>query len=70
MGLHRFMKHAAIAGIDGVLVLDLPIEEAEALRTVADRCGYRYHLSSQPDDDERAHTSCGSLGEWFPVRDL
>ena len=39
MGLHRFMKHAAIAGIDGVLVLDLPIEEAEALRTVAvDAC--------------------------------
>lgn len=32
MGLDRFARRAAEAGVDGVLVLDLPIEEADDLR--------------------------------------
>ena len=32
MGLDRFSRRAAEAGVDGVLVLDLPIEEADDLR--------------------------------------
>ena len=35
MGLDRFVRRAADAGVDGVLVLDLPIEEADGLRDAA-----------------------------------
>ena len=35
MGLGEFVTRAAAAGVDGVLVLDLPIEEAGPLREVA-----------------------------------
>ena len=35
MGAEEFMKRSADAGVDGLLVLDLPIEEAEELREVA-----------------------------------
>ena len=35
MGAEEFMMRAADAGVDGLLVLDLPIEEAEELREVA-----------------------------------
>jgi tryptophan synthase alpha chain len=34
MGLEHFARHAAIAGIDGVIVPDLPPEESDALRSV------------------------------------
>ena len=36
MGEARFVKSAAAAGVDGVLVVDLPIEEADALLTAAE----------------------------------
>ena len=32
LGLDTFARQAAAAGVDGVLVLDLPIEEAGAFR--------------------------------------
>ena len=35
MGMTPFMKRAADAGVDGVLVLDLPIEESSELRDAA-----------------------------------
>ena len=35
MGLRPFLERAAAAGVDGVLVLDLPVEEAEELRRIA-----------------------------------
>ena len=35
MGLEKFMRRAADVGVDGILVLDLPIEEADALRDAA-----------------------------------
>jgi tryptophan synthase alpha chain len=35
MGLKHFMHRAADVGVDGLLVLDLPIEEAEELRDAA-----------------------------------
>ena len=34
LGAERFAARAAEAGVDGVLVLDLPIEEADALRSI------------------------------------
>jgi tryptophan synthase alpha chain len=36
-GLDRFVARAADAGVDGLLVLDLPIEEAEALHAAVTR---------------------------------
>ena len=39
MGLDRFMRRASEVGVDGVLVLDLPIEEATELRDAAERVG-------------------------------
>ncbi|MER6692755.1 tryptophan synthase subunit alpha [Streptomyces minutiscleroticus] len=38
-GLHRFAQQAAAAGIDGVLIPDLPAEEAGAWRTAARAAG-------------------------------
>ena len=35
MGLERFMRRAADVGVDGILVLDLPIEETDELRDAA-----------------------------------
>ena len=42
------------AGVDGVLVLDLPIEEAGEFRDTLARGGHRYNFPAQPDDDRRA----------------
>jgi tryptophan synthase alpha chain len=39
LGLDRFVARAADAGVDGVLVLDLPIEEASALHTATQATG-------------------------------
>ncbi len=36
MGVDRFVARAADAGVDGVLLLDLPIEEAEGMRAALD----------------------------------
>jgi tryptophan synthase alpha chain len=37
MGLLEFARRAAAAGVDGVLILDLPVEEADECRTLFDR---------------------------------
>jgi len=39
MGLEAFVDRASQAGVDGVLLLDLPIEEAASTRTALDRRG-------------------------------
>ena len=39
MGLQDFARRAADSGVDGVLVLDLPIEEAEELRDALEPAG-------------------------------
>ena len=38
-GAERFARQAAAAGADGVLVVDLPVEEAEELRMSTDKAG-------------------------------
>ncbi len=50
LGLGHFVARAAEAGVDGVLALDLPIEEASGLRDALARCQHRHHLSPEPDD--------------------
>jgi tryptophan synthase alpha chain len=39
MGLEKFFRLAKSFGVDGVVVPDLPVEEAEAYREAAGRCG-------------------------------
>ena len=52
----------ATAGVDGVLVLDLPIEEAGAFRDAMAARGHRHDFSAEPDDDRRAHAAGGAAG--------
>lgn len=39
-GEEKLVKHAALAGVDGFIVVDLPIEEAHNLRNLASMEGY------------------------------
>ena len=50
-----FARAAADAGVDGVLILDYPVEEAEPLRAPAGRRRARSDLPGQPDHHRRAH---------------
>ena len=59
MGLDTFARQAADAGVDGVLALDLPIEEAGELPRDARGGRHRYDLPSEPDDDRRADSEGG-----------
>ena len=61
MGLDRFAREAAAAGVDGVLALDLPIEEAGAFRrTLTDAGLDTIFLLSPTTTDERIEASAAS----------
>ena len=62
MGLEAFVARAADAGVDGVLLLDLPIEESDDMRARARSTRPRSDLSRQPDDDRRA--AAGGRPAW------
>jgi tryptophan synthase alpha chain len=65
MGTDGFASAAADAGVDGVLVLDLPIEEARDFRdTMADRGIDTIFLLSPTTTDERVRTAA-ALGSGF-----
>lgn len=65
MGLEPFAARAAQAGVDGVLVLDLPIEEADGLRAAAHGAGLdTIFLLSPTTTDERIRKA-GALGRGF-----
>jgi len=53
MGVGEFARRAAGAGVDGVLALDLPIEEAGDFRDTLSRCGLDtiFLLSPTTTDD-------------------
>jgi tryptophan synthase alpha chain len=63
MGLEHFARHAAVAGIDGVIVPDLPPEESDTLRLALRTRGIDLIFLLPPtSDDERVrlvtrHTS-------------
>ena len=59
MGLDAFARQAAAAGVDGVLALDLPIEEAGAFRETLAAVGHRHDLPAESDDDRRADPEGG-----------
>ncbi len=58
-GLDAFVARAAQVGVDGVLALDLPAEEAGPLHGAAGRRRHRHDLPGQPDHDRRAAAQGG-----------
>jgi tryptophan synthase alpha chain len=65
MGERRFCERAAEAGVDGVLVLDLPIEEAETFRTMATAVGIDLIFLLSPTTTDRRIDAAASLGRGF-----
>ena len=63
-------RRAADAGVDGVLILDYPVEEAGPLRAAAASTPDSIRSSCQPDDDRRADRQAGRARTRVPVRDL
>jgi len=62
-GNERFAKRARAAGVDGVLVVDLPPEESAELRTHTDRAGIDFiSLIAPTSTDERIRTIAQNAG--------
>ena len=65
MGLDIFVERAAAAGVDGVLVLDLPIEESEDLRKAVTRGGLDPIFLLSPTTSEVRIRRAAELGRGF-----
>jgi len=65
MGLERFAERAAAAGVDGVLLLDLPIEEAADARAVLDAHGLAQIFLVSPTTSDDRLRQAGKLGRGF-----
>ena len=62
-GPERFAREAARAGVDGVLVVDLPFEEAEELRRYTDPAGISFiTLVAPTTGEERARKVVACIG--------
>ena len=65
-----FACTAADAGVDGVLILDYPVEEAEPLRAPLARRRAGSDLSDQPDDERGSDSQVGGARGRIPLCDL
>jgi tryptophan synthase alpha chain len=65
LGAERFADRAREAGVDGVLVLDLPIEEAEEFRTMLARRGIDTILLLSPTTTDDRLRRAAALGSGF-----
>lgn len=65
MGLERFVRRAADAGVDGVLMLDLPIEEADGLRDAAAPAGIDPIFLLSPTTTDARLRRAAELGRGF-----
>ncbi len=65
MGLEAFVDRASHAGVDGVLLLDLPIEEAAATRAALDRRGIDQIFLVSPTTTEARVAEAARLGRGF-----
>ena len=65
MGLENFMRRAADVGVDGILVLDLPIEEAETLRDAACAVNIDPIFLLSPTTTEQRIRRAAELGRGF-----
>ena len=61
-GPERFAADAAAAGVDGILVVDLPPEEAGRTPAVHGSGGARVHHAHRPDDRSRSGRGRSSGG--------
>jgi tryptophan synthase alpha chain len=64
-GAERFAKDAAAAGVDGLLVVDLPPEEAGELKGVADASGLDLIFLLTPTSDRSRVEAVSRLGSGF-----
>jgi tryptophan synthase alpha chain len=65
MGVERFAARAAAAGVDGVLALDLPIEEAGAFRATLRDVGIDTIFLLSPTTTEERIRQAAALGSGF-----
>lgn len=65
MGLDAFAERAAAAGVDGVLALDLPLEEAAPLRRSLDRVGLDTIFLLSPTSTAERIAEADRLGRGF-----
>jgi len=65
MGEGTFAERAAAAGVDGVLVLDLPIEEADALRATVASAGIDMIFLLSPTTSVQRIRRAAALGRGF-----
>lgn len=65
LGVERFAEAAAQAGVDGVLVLDLPIEEAEEVRASLARVGIDMIFLLAPTTSPERIRKTAALGSGF-----
>jgi tryptophan synthase alpha chain len=72
LGVGRFVERAASAGVDGVLVLDLPVEEAEEVRRALVRAGIDpiFLVSPTTSDDRMARAARAGSGFLYAVSRL
>ena len=64
-GLERFAADAAAAGVDGLLIVDLPPEESASLKKVADGAGITIIFLLTPTSDDARLKRVLSLGSGF-----
>ena len=64
-GAERFARDAAAAGVDGLLVVDLPPEEAAELKGAADGCGLDLIFLLTPTSDPSRVQAVSRLGSGF-----
>lgn len=65
LGLAEFARRAADAGVDGVLTLDLPLEEADNARDVLGAAGLDMIFLVSPTTSDSRIARAGSLGRGF-----
>jgi tryptophan synthase alpha chain len=65
LGAERFADRAREAGVDGVLVLDLPIEEADDFRNMLRKRGIDTILLLSPTTTDDRLRKAGALGSGF-----
>jgi len=65
LGTECFVEHAAAAGVDGVLVLDLPVEEADAFRAALSGAGLDTIFLVSPTTTDARLAKAAELGSGF-----
>jgi tryptophan synthase alpha chain len=65
LGIDAFVARAADAGIDGVLLLDVPIEESEAMKERLDRRGIDSIFLVSPTTSDARLAEAARLGRGF-----